>query len=382
MKTPIASKLPDLEPSIFDVMNRVAVETGALNLAQGFPDFGVDPELIRLHSQALSDGHNQYAPLAGIFSLREAIVEKTESLYGAAYNPESEVTITAGATQALFTAIAASIRPGDEVIIFKPAYDHYEPSVRAHGGVPVLLQLDGPEFHIDWVALDLALSERTKMVILNTPHNPTGTVLSEADMKKLERRLSGTNILVLSDEVYEHLVYDGHSHQSVARFPGLRERAFICASFGKTFHITGWKTGYCLAPEPLMREFRKIHEFAIFCVSHPAQRALKTYLEKPEHYLELGDFMQRKRDLFLQAVSGSRFEFTPAAGTYFQLLSYGNLSNAPDREFAETLAREHGLASIPISVFNLDRQDHRQLRFCFAKKDDTLKRAGEILNGI
>ena len=382
MKLPFESKLPGLEPSIFGVMNRIALEAGALNLAQGFPDFGADPELIRLHSQALEEGYNQYAPMSGIYSLREAIAEKTESLYGASYHPETEVTVTAGATQALYTAIAATIRPGDEVIVFKPAYDHYEPSVRAHGGEPVLLQLQGPDFRIDWVAFDAALTEATKMVIINTPHNPSGTVISREDMERLETRLRGTNILLLSDEVYEHLVFDGESHQSVARFPGLRERAFVCASFGKTFHITGWKTGYCLAPEPLMREFRKIHEFAIFCVSHPAQRALKTYLENPDHYLELSDFMQRKRDVFLEAVAGSRFSFTPAAGTYFQLLGYQDISDAPDTEFAESLAREQGLAAIPISVFNRNRQDHKQLRFCFAKKDETLERAGEILSRV
>lgn len=382
MKLPFESKLPGLEPSIFGVMNRIALEAGALNLAQGFPDFGADPELIRLHSQALEEGYNQYAPMSGIYSLREAIAEKTESLYGASYHPETEVTVTAGATQALYTAIAATIRPGDEVIVFKPAYDHYEPSVKAHGGVPVLLQLQGPDFRIDWVAFDAALTEATKMVIINTPHNPSGTVISREDMERLEARLQGTNILLLSDEVYEHLVYDGESHQSVARFPGLRERAFVCASFGKTFHITGWKTGYCLAPEPLMREFRKIHEFAIFCVSHPAQRALKTYLENPDHYLELNDFMQRKRDLFLEAVAGSRFTLIPAAGTYFQLLGYQDISDAPDTEFAEELAREKGLAGIPISVFNRNRQDNKQLRFCFAKKDETLERAGEILSRV
>lgn len=378
----LTSKLPGLETSIFSKMSRMAVETGAINLSQGFPDFGVDPELIRLMQEALEGSYNQYAPMGGIFSLREAIVQKTSRLYGASYHPETEVTLTAGATQAIYSAIASTVYPGDEVIVFKPAYDCYEPTVKAQGGIPVLLQLKGPGFEIDWEAFSKALNPKTRMVILNTPHNPSGTILKEADLKKLEALLRPTNTLVLSDEVYEHLVFDGAAHESVCKYPGLKERSFICASFGKTFHITGWKMGYCLAPAPLMAEFRKLHEFVVFSVNHPAQRALKTYLEDPSRYEGLGPFFQKKRDLFLEAIKGSRFRYIPAEGTYFQLLDYSGISQDSDLDFAEYLTKEHGVASIPISVFNLHREDHHQLRFCFAKTEETLQRAGEILNRL
>jgi len=382
LKLPFASKLPGLQPSIFSEMNRIAHEAGALNLAQGFPDFGVDPELLRLHEEALESGYNQYAPMPGILSLREAIAAKTESLYGATYHPDTEITVTAGATQAIFSAIAAVVRPGDEVIVFKPAYDSYEPNVKIHGGVPVPIALQGPGFRIDWEAFDQALGPKTRMVILNTPHNPSGTVLEAEDLRKLEERLRNTQTLVLSDEVYEHLIFDGRAHQSICRFAGLRERAFVCASFGKTFHVTGWKMGYCLAPQALMQEFRKIHEFVVFSVNHAAQKALARYLEKPERYLDLPRFFQRKRDLFLSGLEGSRFSFTPSAGTYFQIVDYSAISDEADVAFAGQLAREHRVAGIPISVFNLGGADHKQLRFCFAKKDETLVQAAEILRAL
>ncbi|MCO5724285.1 methionine aminotransferase [Robiginitalea sp. 2V75] len=363
-------------------MSQMASDTGAINLSQGFPDFGVAPELIRLMQEALEQNHNQYAPMAGIPALREAVAKMTSSLYGAEYDPDKEITITAGATEALYAAIACSVFPGDEVIIFKPAYDSYEPAVRAQGGVPVLLQLQGPDFRIDWEAFASALSTKTRMVILNSPHNPTGTVLTRDDLQALDTLLRPTDVLVLSDEVYQHLVFDGDTHQSVCRFPGLRERSFVCASFGKTFHITGWKMGYCLAPAALMREFRKLHELLIFSVNHPAQHALAAYMENASHYETLGGFFQKKRDLFLSALEGSRFRFTPAKGTYFQLLDYSAISSEGDLAFSEYLAREVGVASIPISVFNLNREDHRQLRFCFAKTRDTLLRAAEILRRL
>lgn len=382
MTPSISSKLPDLEVSIFSHMSQLAHKEGAINLSQGFPDFGADPELIRLYQKALEGRYNQYAPLAGIFSLREAITEKTRKLHGADYDPGEEVTVTNGATQAIFTAIACSIRPGDEVILFKPAYDCYEPSVEAHGGKPVPLQLQGPEFRIDWEALEAAIGPKTRMILLNSPHNPSGTILKKAELERLEKRLAGTDILLLSDEVYEHLVFDGAEHESVCRFPGLKERAFICASFGKTFHVTGWKLGYCLAPEPLMREFRKLHEFVVFSVHHPAQRAVAAYMETPEHYLGLSAFFQEKRDRFLAGLEGSRFRWKPSEGTYFQLLEYRGISDEPDVAFAERLTREHGVASIPISVFNLHREDPRMLRFCFAKTEDTLDRATEILRRL
>ena len=382
MNPNILSKLPGLETSIFDRMSRMAHEEGAINLSQGFPDFGADPELISLYQDALQGTYNQYAPLAGISSLREAIVSKTEALHGVAYDPGAEVTLTNGATQALFTAIACSIRPGDEVIIFKPAYDSYEPAVKAHGGHPVLLQLKAPDFGIDWDALQAAINPKTRMILLNSPHNPSGTILKAADLQRLEKMLERTEILVLSDEVYEHLVFDGAEHQSVCRFPGLRERSFICASFGKTFHVTGWKLGYCLAPKSLMREFRKLHEFIVFSVHHPAQRAVAAYMQDPSHYLDLGDFFQEKRDRFLSGLEGSRFRWTPSEGTYFQLLDYSAISDEGDIAFAERLTREHKVASIPISVFNLHREDPRKLRFCFAKKSETLDRATEILRQL
>lgn len=382
MTPALTSKLPGLQPSIFSEMNRIAQQAGALNLAQGFPDFGVDPELLHLYQEALESGYNQYAPMPGILSLREAIAAKTESLYGASYDPDTEITVTAGATQAIFSAIAAAVRPGDEAIIFKPAYDSYEPNVKIHGGVPVPIALSGPDFRIDWEAFDRALGPKTRMVILNTPHNPSGTVLEAEDLQKLDERLRPTQALVLSDEVYEHLIFDGRAHQSICRFPGLRERAFVCASFGKTFHVTGWKMGYCLAPKALMREFRKIHEFVVFSVNHAAQKALARYLENPERYLELPAFFQRKRDLFLSGLEGSRFSFTPSSGTYFQIVDYSAISDEDDVAFAGRLAREHRVAGIPISVFNLGGADHKQLRFCFAKKDETLVRAAEILRAL
>lgn len=378
----ILSKLPDLETSIFDRMSRMAHEEEAINLSQGFPDFGADPELIALYQEALKGSYNQYAPLAGIGSIREAIVAKTETLHGVRYDPGEEVTLTNGATQAIFTAIAASIRPGDEVIIFKPAYDCYEPSVQAQGGVPILLQLQGPDFSIDWEVLEEAIGPKTRMILLNSPHNPSGTILKDADLQRLERILEDTSILVLSDEVYEHLVFDGEEHQSVCRFPGLRERSFICASFGKTFHVTGWKLGYCLAPKTLMREFRKLHEFIVFSVNHPAQRAVAAYMQDPSHYLGLGAFFQEKRDRFLSGLEGSRFRWTPSEGTYFQLLDYSAISDEGDIAFAERLTREFKVASIPISVFNLHREDPKKLRFCFAKKQETLDSATDILRNL
>lgn len=374
----LVSKLPNLEQSIFSKMSHMALKYKAINLSQGFPDFGVDPELISLMQESLEGDYNQYAPMGGIYSLREAIADKTEQCYGQAYHPEKEITLTAGATQAIYTAIASTVYPGDEVIIFKPAYDCYEPSVRAQGGVPVLLQMNR-DFSIDWNAFRSALTSNTRMVILNTPHNPSGAILKEADLRILEELLRPTDTLVLSDEVYQHLVFDGEVHQSVCKYPGLKERSFICASFGKTFHITGWKMGYCLAPEALMTEFRKIHEFVVFSVNHPAQRALAAYMQDSSRYDALRVLFQEKRDVFLEGIQASRFKYTPAEGTYFQLLNYSEISTQNDLGFAEWLLRDKGVAGIPISVFNLNREDNHQIRFCFAKKTDTLKRACDIL---
>lgn len=327
-------------------------------------------------------GYNQYAPMEGIYSLREVISKKIEVLYGRSYHPDHEITMVAGATQGIFTAITAVVNKGDEVILFKPAYDCYEPAIEINGGIPVYLQMKGKEYRIDWDEFRAAITSRTRLVIINTPHNPTGSILREKDMKELADSLKNTDIMVLSDEVYEHMVFDGNEHQSVCRYPILAERSFAMASFGKTFHVTGWKMGYCAAPAPLMKEFRKVHEFNVYAINHPIQRALATYLSDPSHYLGLSEFFQRKRDLFLKAISPSRFSYTASSGTYFQLLDFSKITDEGDVDFSKRLIAEKGIASIPISVFNLDHLDRKQLRFCFAKTDETLYKAAEIINTI
>ncbi len=382
MKNPLSSKLPNIQSSIFTVVGKWAHQHKALNLSQGFPNFGADPKLLELVSTAMNEGYNQYAPMEGIYSLREVISEKIGELYGKIYDPDREITLVAGATQGIFTAITSVVHKGDEVILFKPAYDCYEPAIALNGGVPVPLQMKGRDYHIDWDEFRAAITKRTRLVIINSPHNPTGAVLSKNDMKELSASLRDTDIVVLSDEVYEHMVFDQDSHQSVSKFPELAERSFAMASFGKTFHVTGWKMGYCAAPADLMKEFRKVHEFNVYAINHPIQRALAEYLKEPGHYLELPAFFQRKRDLFLEAISPSRFSFTPSKGTYFQLLDYSGITEEGDVSFAKRLIEEKGIASIPISVFNLNSLDHKQLRFCFAKTDDTLYKAAEILNTI
>ena len=378
----ITSKLPNLPTSIFTVMSGLAKEHNALNLSQGFPNFNTDDTLINLVTKAMQEGYNQYAPMKGIYALREAISKKIASLYQAEYHPESEITVTVGATEALYSSISAFVWPGDEVVVFKPAYDCYEPAIIANGGKPVLIQMKGKSFQIDWKEFDKKLSSKTRMVIINSPHNPSGSVFSREDMIKLSQCLRDTDVLVLSDEAYEHITFDGVRHQSVALFPDLVPRSIICASFGKTFHSTGWKMGYCAAPKGLMREIQKIHEFNVFAVNHPVQLALAGYLQEPEHYLGLNAFFQKKRDLFLNALATSRFSFTPSRGTYFQLLDYSEITDEADVELAKRLTIEKGLASIPISVFNCNGEDNSQLRFCFAKTDETLLKAAKILCGI
>ncbi len=381
-KASISSKLPDTSTSIFAVMSKLAHEEKAINLSQGYPDFPSSPELINLVSEAMKQGYNQYAPMPGIYSLREVISEKITSMYGTVYHPETEITVTAGATQAIFTIITAMIQQDDEVIIFAPAYDCYIPSIRLNGGKAIEIELQAPDYRVDWKAVKDTISNKTKMIILNTPHNPTGTVLSKDDMIALESLIKDTNIIVLSDEVYEHLIYDGLEHQSIARFPGLAERSFLVASFGKTFHNTGWKMGYCAGPSALMEEFRKVHQYNVFSVNHPIQKALSVYLKNKENYLVLPEFFQKKRDLFLNAIKDSKFVFKPSSGTYFQLLNYANLSEENDLELAKKWTREMKLASIPISMFYSGLIDNKALRFCFAKSDDTLLRGAEILNKI
>ncbi len=378
----IISKLPEVSITIFTIMSKLASEYGAINLSQGFPNFEANPELINLVTQGMKKGHNQYAPMPGSMGLREIIAEKTNTLYGSNYHPDTEITVTSGATQAIFTIISAFINPGDEVIIFKPAYDSYEPSIKLFGGTIVPIQLSAPNFTLDWQEVASKITTKTKMMIINSPHNPSGTVWSKEDMLQLEKLLRDTDIILLSDEVYEHIIFDGQQHESAAKFSGLAERAFITASFGKTFHTTGWKMGYCLAPKELMVEFRKVHQFNVFCSNHPMQYALAEYLKAPENYLSLPNFYQEKRDRFLSLIKDSRFSFTPAAGTYFQLLDYSTITDEGDVAFAERLTKEHKIASIPVSVFNLNQQDDKVLRFCFAKTEETLKRAAEILCGI
>ena len=379
---PIQSKLTEIPTSIFSIMSSLAIKEKALNLSQGFPDFESDSKLIEMVNTAMKSGKNQYAPMPGIFSLREAIAIKMESLYGVSYNPDTEITITAGATQAIFTVIAATIQKDDEVLIFKPAYDCYEPTIKLFGGKTIAVQLNPEDFKIEWEEVKKLITAKTKMIIINSPHNPSGRVLSKSDMLQLEALLKNTSILLLSDEVYEHIIFDGEKHQSAALFPGLAERTFITASFGKTFHNTGWKMGYCIAPAQLTNEFRKVHQFNVFSVNHPTQVALAEYLKTPSNYLELGNFYQEKRDLFLSLIKDSKFEFQPSNGTYFQLLNFKNITKESDYDFAIRLTKEQKIASIPISVFNENNFDTKVLRFCFAKTNDTLKKAAEILCNI
>ncbi len=376
------SKLPHVGTTIFTTINQLARAYDAINLSQGFPNFDPDPELLQLVSKAFKKGHNQYAPMQGVLSLREAISEKIERLYGNYYHPESEITITAGATQAIFTTIAAFVHPKDEVIVIEPAFDCYEPAIALFGGKSIPMPLEGNDFKMNWSAFKSAISPKTKMVIFNTPHNPTGTIWSESDMLQLQEILRDTNIILLSDEVYEHIVFDGKLHESAAKYPDLAARSVICSSFGKTFHATGWKVGYCVAPKPLMLEFQKVHQFNVFSVNHAMQIALAEYLKNPQHYINLGGFYQEKRDSFLHAIKGSRFKRVPSAGTYFQLLDYSGITDEKDTIFAERLIKEHKLASIPVSVFCKGNYDKKFLRFCFAKTDDVLDKASEILNSI
>ncbi len=381
-KLQIQSKLPQVPTSIFAVMSGLAHKENALNLSQGFPNFESDSKLIELVNKAMVNGGNQYAPMPGILSLREVIADKMKSLYDVSYNPETEIIITAGATQAIFTAIAATVKKDDEVIIFKPAYDCYEPTIELFGGKTKAVQLDPEEFSINWEEVKGLITDKTRLIIINSPHNPSGRVLSKHDMLQLENLLRNTNILLLSDEVYEHIIFDGEKHQSAALFPALAERAFITASFGKTFHNTGWKVGYCIAPELLMEEFKKVHQFNVFSVHHPTQIALAEYMKSPSNYLELGSFYQQKRDLFLSLIKESRFEFKPSKGTYFQLLNFKNITTENDYDFAVRLTKEMKIAGIPISVFNEQNLDTKVLRFCFAKTDDTIRAAAKILNKI
>ncbi|MFC2110313.1 methionine aminotransferase [Bacteroidota bacterium] len=373
------SKLPKVKTTIFTTMSKLAKEHDAINLSQGFPDFDSPKNLLNEVQKAMQTGYNQYAPMEGILELREIISEKFSQLYNSYYCPENEITITSGATQAIYTAISTFVYPGDEVILLKPCFDCYEPAIEINGGISVPLQLEAPNYEIKWEDFKKKISTKTKMVIINTPNNPTGTLLNKKDLLALQELLKGTNILLLCDDVYEHIIFDEENHQSACLYPQLKERAIIASSFGKTFHITGWKVGYCLAPKELMHEIRKAHQFTVFCVSHPFQKALANYLKEPQHYLELNNFYQNKRDLFLSNLKGSKFKFTPTKGTYFQLLDYTKITQENDVDYALRLVKENKIASIPISPFNTNSIDPKTLRFCFAKKDETIKKAAEIL---
>ncbi len=379
---PIASKLPHVGTTIFTVMSRLAQEHDAINLSQGFPDFDCAKELRDLATKYINAGLNQYPPMAGVVRLRERVAEKVETLYGARYDVEHEVTIVPGATYGIFTAVATVVRPGDEVILIEPAYDSYAPAIEVAGGVPVYVQLRYPDYSIDWQQVSRAITPRTRAIIINTPNNPTASVFSGEDLRMLESLLRGTDVIVISDEVYEHIVFDGHRHQSVASFPGLAERSYVVSSFGKTYSVTGWKMGYVLAPKELTAEFRKVHQFNVFVTNSPLQHALAEYMEKPEPYLSLAAFYQRKRDFFLEGVRGSRFKPLPSRGTFFQNLAYDAISDEKDMDLAIRLTKEKGVASIPVSVFYREPPPHKVLRFCFAKSEETLARGAEILRRI
>ncbi len=357
----------------------MAADHGAINLSQGFPDFNVSEKLISLVSDAMLSGHNQYAPMAGLPDLRKVISHVTHDRYLYLPDPETEITITAGATEALFATIMALIQAEDEVIVFDPAYDSYDPAIRMAGGIPVHLTLKYPGFHIDWDEVRSAISDKTRLIMINTPHNPTGSILSHEDLKTLETIALQYDLFILSDEVYEHIIFDGHLHESVLRYDGLRTRSIAVSSFGKTFHATGWKVGYLVAPEYLTTEIRKVHQFVTFSVSSAVQHALAGFLKYKNNYVELASLYQQKRDYFLRAIAKSRFEPLPSSGTYFQLLSYTGMDAKNDVEMAELLTREHGIASIPVSVFYKDGTDNSILRFCFAKQEETLTKAAEIL---
>lgn len=373
------SKLPNVGTTIFTVMSALANEYKALNLSQGFPNYPSPQKLNDLVAKAMDNGYNQYAPMAGNLDLRLAIANKYNLLYKSNYHPETEITVTAGATQAIYTIISAFVKQGDEVIIFKPAYDCYQPAIEVNGGKTIAIQLSAPDYKVNWDEVASKLSSKTKMIIINTPHNPSGTIWSEDDMLQLEKLTKDTNIIVLSDEVYEHIVFDDEQHHSICKFPDLKARSFITASFGKTFHNTGWKIGYCCAPKDLMSEFRKVHQFNVFSVNHPAQKGIADYMAEAETYLSLNNFFQQKRDLFLNLITDSQFKFTPSKGTYFQLLDYSEITEEHDVDFAKRLTREFKIASIPLSVFNENGKDDKVLRFCFAKTDETLIKASEIL---
>ncbi|AXV76644.1 MULTISPECIES: pyridoxal phosphate-dependent aminotransferase [Ralstonia solanacearum species complex] len=379
---PPPSRLPKVGTTIFTVMSALAAEKQAVNLGQGFPDFDCDPRIVDAVSDAMRAGFNQYPPMTGVPALRQAIAAKIATLYGHAYDADREITVTAGATQALLTAVLCCVHPGDEVIVFEPTYDSYLPSIELAGGKAVPITLDAPDYRIPFDRLAAAITPRTRLIMLNTPHNPTGTVWHADDMRKLAEIVAPTDVLLLSDEVYEHMVYDGVPHASVARIPELARRAFVVSSFGKTYHVTGWKVGYVAAPAALSAEFRKVHQFNVFTVNTPMQHGLAAYMADPRPYLELPAFYQHKRDLFRAGLEHTRFKLLPCQGTYFQCVDYSAISDLPEAEFAKWLTGEIGVAAIPVSAFYSQPHESGVVRFCFAKKDETLRLALERLSQL
>ncbi|MGF6180146.1 methionine aminotransferase [Massilia sp. UYP32] len=381
---PLVSRLPQVGTTVFTQMSQLALEHDAVNLGQGFPDFACDPKLVELVAEAMRAGHNQYAPMTGMPVLRQAIAAKIEATYGHRYDANTEITVTVGASQAIHTAILAVVHPGDEVIVIEPAYDCYAPAIALAGGVvaPVAMRFDEAGFSVPWDEVAAAVTPRTRMIVVNTPHNPTGTILRQADLDALAAIVDGTSILVLSDEVYEHMVYDGEPHASVSRDPRLAERAFVVSSFGKAFHVTGWKIGHVAAPAALMTEFRKVHQYNVFCVTAPMQHAIAAYLQDPAPWRDLPAFYQAKRDLFRAGLAGSRFTLLPSDGTYFQCVRYDAVSDLSEADFARWLTTEIKVAAIPVSAFYGQPKESRVVRFCFAKKDATLQLALERLGRL
>jgi methionine aminotransferase len=377
----IESKLPQVGTTIFTLMSALAAEKGAVNLGQGFPDFDCDPVLLESVTNAMKADLNQYPPMAGVPALRNAISRKIEALYGCAYDPSTEITITAGATQALLTAVLCCVHPGDEVIYIEPAYDSYVPSILLAGGIPVAIQMtmDSSGYSVPWNEIAAAVTKKTRLILINSPHNPTGSLLRQRDLEALEAIVHGTDILVMSDEVYEHMVYDGMRHESVCRYPGLAARAFVVSSFGKTYHVTGWKVGYVAAPAVLSAEFRKVHQFNVFTVNSPMQHGITSYMQDAEPYLGLPDFYQRKRDFFRDGLKNGRFKLLPSEGTYFQCVDYSTISTMSEVDFARWLTAEIGVAAIPVSAFYQRPKDSGIVRFCFAKKEETLQTAINLL---
>lgn len=375
----IQSRLPKVGTNIFTIMSALATEHKAINLGQGFPDYPMSEELIAKVNEAMRRGNNQYAPMPGLVALRESLAEKVEFLYQAKINPETEITITPGGTYAIYTALTTILQPGDEVIIFEPAYDSYIPNIEINGAKVVPLPLTYPDYKVDWELVQQAINPKTKAIIINSPHNPTGSVIDQQDIEELKKVTAGTNIFIISDEVYEHLIFDELPHESILKYPELLERSFVCFSFGKTYHCTGWKLGYCIAPAVLMKEYRKVHQFNCFTCFTPSQVALAEYLKDKEAYLSLPRFMQQKRDYFIELMKNTKFDLLPTHGSYFVCASYGRISDEGDKDLAIRLTKEAGVATIPVSAFYHNAKDDKVVRFCFSKQSRTLQQAVERL---